>query len=197
MNGDGVNRFIGSKYVWTAIIVMGISVCPTNASCFWDEETLLITGITAGSILALGLIIVLVAGTIQDVKGDEDGDFFSKSLVYMLKENKNAVPISFFKVPCGWFPLRDVIPEKQDTIKRNIHWTQPAVSQYSRVHSYSYESPYLLLSTNTLTINQRFHLNTAKSLPLSSFAVSFLVGKRHKESLQCWSLNPFQFIENR
>jgi hypothetical protein len=59
-------------FVCTTAFVMLLAAFPLReASCFWDEDSLKITGITIGSILALGIIVVLVAGTIEDLKGGD------------------------------------------------------------------------------------------------------------------------------
>ena len=74
-----MNWFIKPHFVCLAIIVMAMTLLPSHAFCFWDEDSLKIAGITAGATLALGILIVLIAGTMQDVKGDDDEELSSKN----------------------------------------------------------------------------------------------------------------------
>lgn len=67
----GRQQFTRPFFVCATALVMLLAAFPRQASCFWDKDSLKITGITIGSVLALGIVVVLVAGTIEDLKGGE------------------------------------------------------------------------------------------------------------------------------
>ncbi len=64
----GMPWFTKPHFIAIVICTLLIAGFPSKAPGFWDEDSLKITGITMGAVLALGILVVIVAGTIEDLK---------------------------------------------------------------------------------------------------------------------------------
>lgn len=78
-----MNRQVRSFYAWSVIFFFVFTLfSPDDALCF-DTDTLETTGIIMGITFGVALVIVLVVGTIRDLKGrpaddEEDDDVWSR-----------------------------------------------------------------------------------------------------------------------
>ena len=81
-----MTRQVRSCCAWSVIFfVVFFLVSPDDALCF-DTDTLKTAGIVTGITIGVALLVVLIAGTVRDLKGDpgdedEDDDVWSQSPV--------------------------------------------------------------------------------------------------------------------
>jgi hypothetical protein len=160
---------------------MGILLFPQDTFCFWDEDSLkqslIITGITIGSILALGILVVLVAGTIDTLKRGEDSDYFSEKSLDAIKYHANKEQFQRTRAPYELFHVSNRPPEKPSTHKTNDYriLIQPKNLQDPRLYSYRSENPRLIRPINKFATYPRLLEDPEKNIPLTVSAAHFLL----------------------
>jgi hypothetical protein len=129
-------RFIRPYYIAVALMVLGSALVPRSASGFWDEDSLKIAGIAAGSALALGIIVVLVAGTIEDLKSDDSDLYsFSRHLLNDLRDAHNNGYFVLDRISCRRIGMRIGMPYAMSQGEMLLSARLPVASSYPKQFS--------------------------------------------------------------